>query len=604
MFEKLLSSLPYNPSLVQQLSFYGRRMKRESSVRRTGVAFLLLAFMVQFFAFISPPQPTLASTSNDIINGGITSAVDAAGKCNADTQSYQKILTYYGISCADVAKAAKVSLSSTAYNKQLFSMGRTSYGATNKATGKPTSETLINVPKVGNLYLRYLWSFDSGASSTYTALQGTGSVSKKTFYLLFNCGNPVFVGLPSHVVLPAATPPTPPPAPSFTVMKGVRLTGSGAFYYKTVTAKPNDSVDFSVSMINNGNSSFATTQIKDSLPTGLSFVPGSLQVDGKASSSTPAVADTGSLIPGQFKRLTFSAKVAAPSTACATYNNVAFATAGSLPAQHDNAGVEVCKPTVVAATPQQPVAPQPVPTPQPAPAPTPAPVPLPMPAAVTTVAATPCSYDLSLSASSPDCKPCDKSVSSADLLACLVRHKSAANETQNLADANNTTAHASDKIVYTLYAENQGKATIKGFVFQENLSDVLDYADVADLNGATRDGDVITWPAVDVKAGQTATVKVAVTVKSPIPTTPQVQGTGRYDHVMTNVYSNAINISIPESPEVQIQTTAAALPNTGPGTSLAIAAFVFITAGYFFARSRLLASESLMAVQDNNSGGF
>ena len=142
-------------------------------------------------------------------------------------------------------------------------------------------------------------------------------------------------------------------------------------------------------------------------------------------------------------------------------------------------------------------------------------------------------------------------------------------------------------------------------MFQDSLSDILDYADVSDLYGGRLTSDnAAIWPAVDIKPGETATVRVAVTVKSTIPNTPQVAGTGRFDHVMTNVYANAININLPQATVVQIQTAAASLPVTGPATNLAITALVVVSAGYFLARARLLAYETNVVIRDNNSGGF
>lgn len=595
MLEKLLSVLPYNPSLVHQLSFYGRRMRQEASVRRTGVLFLLLAFLVQFFAFVSPPQATLAGSTNDLINGGISSAQDASNKCANDLQNYKTILSYYGISCDDLARTTTVSLISTSSNKQLFSMGRLTYGATNKQTKKPTSETPVAIPGVAHtLYFRYLWSFDTGPSSTYTALKGTSSVGQKTFYVLFNCANLVFVGVPPH----APTPVAPAVAPNFTVVKGVKAKSQSA-YYKNITAKPGDVVDYSIELTNTGNTTLTDVIMKDTIPKGFVSVPGSLANDGKSVTALVADYNTGSLIPGQFKRITFSATVPTPSSPCTVYTNSVTIAPTKVAPKQSTADVEVC---------QSAVTPPPAPTPQPIVTPVVTPVAPSKPAPVQTVAApvpTPCAYNLGIPASSPECKPCDKSVSTADSLACLVRHKAAANLTQNLGDANNTVAHAGDSIVYTLYAENKGKAMINNFVFEENLSDVLDYANVTNLYGGNKDdANVITWPAVDIAPGQTTTVKVAVSVKSPIPQTPQVAGTGHFDHVMTNVYVNAINISVPTTPVAQIQTTAAALPNTGPGENLAVAAAIFVLAGYFFARSRLLASEAFIAVHENNSGGF
>src|ERR1044072_3270114 len=102
MFEKLLATLPYNPGLAHQVAFYGRRMREEATIRRTGLAFIVLAFFIQFFAVLSPPQRTIAGTSNDLVNGGINSPHEAAVACHNNTRGYGDIMRYYGIPCGDL----------------------------------------------------------------------------------------------------------------------------------------------------------------------------------------------------------------------------------------------------------------------------------------------------------------------------------------------------------------------------------------------------------------------------------------------------------------------------------------------------------------------
>ena len=110
MFEKILSVLPYNPSMANQLRFYSRRMREESAIRRTGMIFIVLAFMIQFIAVFSPPQPTTASSNNDLINGGISSAADARANCQRNSEDYKEILAYYGIQCEAFNGADTVTL--------------------------------------------------------------------------------------------------------------------------------------------------------------------------------------------------------------------------------------------------------------------------------------------------------------------------------------------------------------------------------------------------------------------------------------------------------------------------------------------------------------
>ena len=215
--------MPYNPGLTSQMAFYSRRMREEAAIRRTGMVFMLLAFIIQFFAILSPPQPTIANSSNDLINGGISSASGAAHYCRNNIRNYKDILNYYGISCDKVANAPIVNLSSTSHNGRLYSMGWNPQGQVNNNTGKPTNEQPVNIPGIGKpVYWRLLKSWDSYASSSYKALSLTNSQGVR-FYILLNCGNLVAIGIPTppptHKVCPyradrwTTSPDCKPPCP-------------------------------------------------------------------------------------------------------------------------------------------------------------------------------------------------------------------------------------------------------------------------------------------------------------------------------------------------------------------------------------------------------
>jgi uncharacterized repeat protein (TIGR01451 family) len=457
MFEKLLSLLPYNPGLSHQMAFYSRRMREEASIRRIGTVFIFLAFLVQFFAVLSPPQPTVAASSNDLINGGISSRAEAVSACRDNTHHYGDVLEYYGISCSDVADADSVTIHSTGENNQLFSLGRLPYGK--------KGETPVNI-KGASYYWRFLWSWDTAGASTYKALKLHSHITNKTFWILYSCGNLTTIGVPPHVTQPTPTPaPSPTPTPT----------------------------------------------------------------------TTPTPPPTTTTPPPKTPMCPLDSSIPLNDSRCQA-----------------------------------------------------------------------CPYNASILSSSSGCKPCDKSVSSADELACITFHKTASNITASISDANGTQAHPGDVIAYTLFAENAGKATVKNFVFQENMSDVLDYADITDLHGGHLSVDnIVSWPVENIHAQETAKHQITVRVKDPIPQTPtSTSDPGHFDLMMTNVYGNTINISLPGASTKVVETASTSLPNTGPGTSLMVAAFIVIVSSYFWARSRLLADEAHIAVRESTNGGL
>lgn len=489
MFEKLLGALPYNPSMASQLAFYGRRMREEASLRRLGLIFMVLAFMVQFLAVLQPPQSTSAASSNDLINGGISNAADGKAQCVRNTQDYKAILRHYGIDCDAFDSAVYMQIASN--GQDYYSAGRNPQGTKNNATGRLTHETPVQIGSNIKVYFRTL---DSFGTTTYTAWR-VRNTEGTAFYILKDCANLVSVG--------------PPAAPATFTPGGVVSTPAPV---STPTPTPTPAP------------APAPTPATPATPTPATPTPTPVTPMCTYNSSLPANS------PLCFQPCQYNASIPATDAKC--YN--------------------------------------------------------------------PCQYNPNIPDTDVNCKPCDKSVSTSDAYACVSVRKAASNDTAKIADANNTTASAGDVITYTLYAENSGKATVKNYVFQETLSDVLDYADVVDLHGGTMDAaKTVTWPAENIEAGKTASHQVTVKVKTEIPATPTGSSDPmHFDLLMTNVYGNAVNIKVPAPPAKAVEVVAATLPNTGPGTTLFIATSIVIIAGYFYGRARLLATESDIAVKE------
>ncbi len=385
MFNKLVSNLPFNPSLIDQVSFYGTRLKRDAYVRRVGLIMLSLTIALQLFAVFSPARPTLAHSANDLLEGGVNSADEAATKCRKNEQGYGDVLAAFAITCDNVATAKKTKLGSKDYNDQLYSVGRLTYGKSDEKT----------VQVKGSSYcMRHLSSWDTSSATTHDAVSGTGKDGQKFFLTLSN-GNVGFVGTPKVV----STDSVPANAPSLT--------------------------------------------------------------------------------------------------------------------------------------------------------------------------------------------------------------KSVSNDTKNLKDANGSTAAAGDSLTYTLAAKNNGEATITGFVVQENISDVLDYADIVTLGGGTKDKtNILSWAPSSIKPGETLSRSFTVRVKTPIPATPvSASDPHHFDLIMSNVYGTSVTIKLPAPTIKVIESTTKTLPSTGPGSSLLISFAMLSVVGYFFARSRLLARELAIIKVDHSSSG-
>lgn len=461
MFKKLISNLPFNPSLIGQVAFYAKRMNQESAIRRTGLLFVVLAMLLQMFAVVSPPEPTLASGSNnDIVRNGFDDQADAVRKCRDDLRGFGTILKYYRVSCDRLASSSvqKVRLNSRAHGGQLNSLGREQPAITNPKNGKASDRYAVNIG--GTVYhMKNMWYWDTYASSTYDVLKVTNE-DGLTIYIMFDCGNIVTIGR-----YDPPKKPVPPP-------------------------KPNDKCPN-----------------KPGLQTSLS------QCD-----VCPNRSGT---------QLTLEQCDACPN----------------IPGEQNTA----------------------------------------------------------------NCYPCPEAQDDDSATVCLKPEKTAANVTQGISNADGTMAKGGDVIAYTLTVRNSGRTVVKDFIFEEVMSDVLDYATITDLHGGNFDKDTATvsWPAQDILPGQTVKHLITAQIKNPIPSTPVgTSDPGSFDLMMTNTfYGDSVNIELPPNIIKRSEQVTRELPKTGPGTSLLVGFAVTTIVGYFFARSRLLATELAIVKDEYTSGG-
>lgn len=555
MFKKLLSNLPFNPSLIGQVTFYTRRMRQETVTRRAGFIFMALTMVVQFFAVVSPPQPTLASSDNDLISGGITSREGAVSACQTNAADYGAILGYYGISCDDLAQSSTVTLKSTDYNKQLYSMGRIQYGKSGETPVTINGQTL---------WLRHLWSWDGATASSYQALSGTTKSGLK-FFILYNCGNLVFVGIPKQADKPSL---------------GALDTADCDFIRGWA---------FDQSLVN--------TALKVHI-----YIDGKFNQEVTANQSRP---DVGAAYPGVGNNHGYSVNTPQSIKDSGQHTITAYAIGIDASGKRNDANPLIGT-LVVNLVCKKPVATTPKPTPPKPTAPPPADL-CPNKAGIQTnlQACDVCPELPGIQLRPEDCKPCDASQTRDDKTACLEFHKSAKNLTQKISDANGTTAQGGDVIEYTLSVKNNGKAGLK-YAVTDAFGDVLDYADITIFNGARLDQNKnIVWPETNIAAGQTLKKTVAVKIKNPIPATPvSSSDPGHYDLTMTNIYNDTVSINLPPTVGKQIETVARTLPNTGPGTSLIVGFTMTSVIAYFFARSRLFVAElDLVREEFSTSGG-
>ncbi len=105
MFRKLVSNLPYSPTLIADVGFYAKRLKQENATHRTTLIFVTLALIVQSVAVLSPPESANASSEQDLIRGGVSSLDDFLIRYDRNEEDIKDIYNTAGVTKSEIKGA-------------------------------------------------------------------------------------------------------------------------------------------------------------------------------------------------------------------------------------------------------------------------------------------------------------------------------------------------------------------------------------------------------------------------------------------------------------------------------------------------------------------
>ncbi len=633
MFRKLVSNLPFSPALVGQLGFYARRLRKEEFTRRLGLIFTVLALIMQSLAVFSPPEQALASNTSDIIKGGVNSVGDILNVYDNSgaTNDFKDIMDYFGVTRAELAAMNKNKQYICSSDHSIISFGRQHHYSSSEG------EIEHHVPKqaggFSTLHSVPLYRFDSvnNMVNCYASFIGN-SKSVGWFAIMQKCGN-------------------------FQIKKNVRKLPLGHFVTATCRVVQGYAYDerqldlkTRVYLYFNGKpgvgKQFGPVQADQATPTstagaghGFSFVvPEEYQKSGKPTtvwavmqplpgwSASTVQFDNTVQIPGSctptkipiaactdlkisyidrthiamaarasasegatISAYTFTVtnksgkkvyeKIVSSSEGLASLSNIEFKDIGDYTVKvvvktslGDKTSVDcagdfhVCPPSK-------------------------------------------CMFSPTISSIDENCKPCpyDSSIWIKDEKNCrpqISESKEAKNLTQNVTNANGTTARITDRIEYTIYTTNVGSGAVTASI-NESLGDVLEYAKLLDSGGGTFDDQTktLSWGNVTLAAQKTDTRKFVVQVLDTIPATPHGSNNpAAFNCVMTNSYGNTVDISVQCPLTKQIEGATHVLPATGPGENVVFGTILIMVVTYFYVRNRQMNKEVRLIKKEFNAG--
>lgn len=620
MFKKIISNLPFSPTLINELGFYAKRLSKEEVVRKSGLILTAFALVVQYFIVFSPPESANAANGSDLVSGGIHSKTKLLSAWDNNTENYRNILQHAGITRADLQNTRDSGINTRTNGS---SNGWLSWNRVSRF-GLQNGEVAFQVDGT-TLYSRPLAAFDTGrftrgSGSWYPAFTGTTS-SGKPFAIMKGCANITIKEQPKQQPKPVAScKALDQPiianrtAISMTAHASVANGATVSAYTFIITNSAGSEV-FSRSIYTSALTASDGTVFKD---------PGTYTIKAKVHAST-GVAESADCV----KQVVIQPETPKPVANCSSLSHsLTSRTKATLRANasadngasisgytfiiKDGSSREILRKKVDSseklAVLQHNFNKEGT-------------------YLVSVIVHTSlgdrsgsnceikliiepearCPLNPSLPVSHPDCQPCPADpkiwVKDEDCSAKIVRSKSAKNLTTNK-DATSEIAKASNRIEYTLTMVNEGKAEAS-FEATDDLSDVLEYSTLTDRGGAVLNDStkILSWGKITLKPGETQ--RRTYVVQLPGSISAMARGSSEpssYDCRMTNTFGNAVNIEVDCPAPKVVEQVVPSLPRTGPTENVIVGGTVLAIVAFLYFRSRQLNKEVRLIRREMTAG--
>jgi uncharacterized repeat protein (TIGR01451 family) len=628
MFEKLISNLPFSPSLVAQLGFYAQRLKREQWIRRLGLVFTVFALIIQSLAIFSPPESANAASANDMVPGGIHSVNQAVQLWDNNSYNFRDVMSYFGITRAELSSCRLDNSWTQKYASWPYSFGRTWQGF--------SGEQKWDIPQTGGgtvMMTSEPLSAWGGGNNWFVGLS-CNSAHAGEFYIMKNCGN-----------LSLKIPPTPPKPSAGCQSLDISVSGGpaegvagqteykiGPYGWRENGGTINDYyIEWS------GPESGKTDWIKMADWWYHKFgKPGTYKITAYVRGSSGVVTDaacTKNLTVKEAPDLKYDLEKTGDKTTAQPGEVIKYTLTFYNTSNRELTDVVVKDKLPAGVTLEDEVATNPadgvsgdlfgdnglkiakV-------------------AAGKNVVIT---YSVKVAAKSNfqcgvsklpnkasattkelqtetndannewtvdvkrDCNCSDPEIAK-DNPECQSK-KAAVNNTQGGANATTVKANGGDTITYTITVVNSHE-TEESTTIEDALTDTLEYADLTDQGGGTfnEETKTLSWQ-VTLQPGEVVTRTFTVTVKNPVPSKAQGQSYPlSYNCIMTNSYGTTIDIPVNCPPQKIIEQVVEQLPATGPGENIIFGGIVIAIVVFFYARSRQLGKEVRLVRREFDMG--
>jgi len=553
MFRKIVSNLPFSPTLINELGFYAKRLKKEEATRKLGLFLTVIALIIQSFTVFSPPESANAANASDIIYGGVHTKSALLSAWDNNRQGFRDLMKHMNVNRSQLANSTVgyIHTRDNGRDAGWMSWGRVSYGSNKKFAEQSF--------KIGSqtVYVRKLAGWDTGRNTT-----GTGSWYKsflmknsdgQTVAVMQNCGNIAMKGLP---------------------IKRIRVCDIKKRKLVTIRADRFNSSKYSKKLSDCKLKPVAKCKdldVKKVSRTKIKLIAKASTKDGATVSSyTFTIKDSSG---NQVFKKTVKTKKSSTTLQHELAKEGDYTAQVAIKTSLGTKTSSACKVKFTIEPIER------------------------------------CHLNPSLPIDHPDCQPCPTDpelwVKDDECSAKVIRDKKATNLTLK-ADATTVTAKAGNRIEYTVIARNDGKADAT-FEMKDNLSDSLEYAEIFDYGGGTLDNQKkeLSWGQVTIKPGEKQTRSYILKLHDQISKMPRGSSwPGSYDCVMSNTFGETTEVEVECPAPKVIEQVVPELPRTGPTENIIAGGIVATIVTFLYMRSRQLNKEVRLIRRETTAGSI
>ncbi len=609
MFRKIISNLPFSPTLIGELGFYAKRLRKEEATRRIGLILTALALVVQSFLAFSPPESANAANAGDLVYGGFKGRTDMLQACHNNTQGFRDLALHADITCEILANAKFGEIHSRVNGNDA---GWLSWNRTPRFSLQ-RGESLMTVGDQ-QIYVRPLAAFDikntTGNGSYYKAFYGK-TRSGKDFAIMIDCAN---------ILLKERITNNPNIKVCDLVSQKMITIPQSAFDSKKHSRNSADCQPKPIQICELATKKMITIDERNfdarkhsknpddckapPPPPTPRPTPTPTPTPPPAPKPTP-MANCSSLTVRKISRTEVELQGSATTANGATIRSYTYVI-------KDQSGQEVMRRTVNSTSSVHSLRHT---------------LEKEGSYSVELIAATSlgnressackgsftiepiarCPLNPGLPINDPNCQPCPGDpalwVKDEDCAAKIIRSKVATNLTDE-APADTVLAKASDRIEYTLTARNDGNNEAT-FDMEDSLIDLLDYATLYDRGGGSFDETtkLLSWQSVRLKPGEEQSRTYVIQMQSSI--SPMPRGTSdptSNDCRMINTFGNSVEVDVDCPAPKIVEQVVPELPKTGPAENMIFGGVLAAIVTFLYLRTRQLDKEVRLIRREVTAG--